>query len=264
MSSVVVKLYICFRGLTRLQRGSGTRPEAPKAFQYDSGDGSETTIPADVKTSGGCNWPVLGDMNGDVVETSRGAFSLQDVRRKMKLATTDWNEIKANIAAGLIPLPTGDWVAPPLKLLTKIKEDVWCETAAVLRGSDHERYLAVSITAFVAAGFCGASDESRLDWVLAQPKDHFEGDAFDWMNMYIDGARILAHEELGFEPLDLILDAFTQYPRHDMKRLAHRAKHPRVNRLKDRCLARMCWLTLAVKIQLARAGYPEFCQPCWS
>ncbi len=160
-------------------------------------------------------------------------------------------------------LPDGRVVILSTKLDLRITQDVWCEPRHALQNPQLEQYISSFINSPVEAGFCPPSGEGRFNWVKGQIKDHFTGDAFDWIEMYVDGARILAHEELGFLQLETIDDAFGASPRRVMNHLKKRAHDPRQNPLHDNCLARMSWLTLAMKIWFARAGHPESREPFW-
>lgn len=181
----------------------------------------------------------------------------------MKHTPNEWEEIESSFRAGLVLTPLGDWIAPPLRLPSKVRNDVWCEADYALRKPSLEWYLAMYMECMVATGQCGASGESRFDFVKAQVKEHCGGDRFDAGQLYIDGYALLAVEELGRPRFETIEDAFGGSPRREMNRLKHRAEHPRRNRLPDTAMGRMTWLTLAMKIWFARAGYPEFCEPFW-
>lgn len=181
----------------------------------------------------------------------------------MRHASFGWAEIKANIEAGLVLTPLGDWIPPPFEPEKRVAIDIWCEAEHPLRSPALERYLAIFTECMVATGQCGASGQSRFDWVKAQIKDCCVGDKFDFGNLYIDGYRLLAVEEMGLPRFETIEDAFGASPRREMNRLKERAERARTNRLPDSAMGRMTWQTLAMKIWFARCGYPEFAEPFW-
>lgn len=180
--------------------------------------------------------------------------------------TTTWkNEL--NVNRGFIYTPDGNWVEPILPLLRTWEGDVWCDAKEEIESPSYDQGLARFIESVVAAGFCGLSGTARFNFVLQNVSlDRAKGDHFDWNRVFIDReilkktAKKVGTRRLLHQPFGDICDTFGEAPRRGMNHLKTRVDLPRQNTLQERVLEKICWLSLARKVFLARAGHPEFCE----
>ncbi|SFJ14637.1 hypothetical protein SAMN05216258_1153 [Albimonas pacifica] len=156
-----------------------------------------------------------------------------------------------------VPLPDGRMTLVDRPLARVCEDDVWCDPEAMLRDPAYEQGIALFFDALARAGFCGRSATSRFDWVVEQLGERAAGDLFDWNRIFIDREAVARRPE----EERTVCDAFGVDLRRAMNRLRARAEAPRGKRLDRPLLARMCWLSLARKVWLARAGHPEFLEP---
>ncbi|WP_299867679.1 hypothetical protein [uncultured Roseobacter sp.] len=140
-------------------------------------------------------------------------------------------------------------------------DDVWCDDFDGIIDPEYDQGIAMFIETVVNAGLCRTSGTARFNFVLQNLNlKRATGDLFDWDCILVD--RHASSRDWRKEKT--ICDAFSKHPRRDMNRLKERIRRPRSNDLcmskDDQLLWRVCYLSLARKVFLARAGYPDFCQ----
>lgn len=155
-----------------------------------------------------------------------------------------------------ILLPDNRWVKIEKPLLRFWEGDVWSDLEFIIAEPSYEQGIASFMRSIVRSGFCGPSGRAQFNFVYQQVTVRAEGELFDHNRLYIDRESVPTRPQE--EP---ICDAFGRSPRRAMKRLQTRAVVGRNSLLQDKLLERMCWLSIARKVFLARAGYPEFCEP---
>lgn len=174
----------------------------------------------------------------------------------------DLTVYNAAIAKKKVLLPDGRHVKIRKEHVLPVFEgDVWCDAIEVMETPDYEHGIACFIESVVNAGLCGPSGTGRAKYVLRNlHPDHASGDLFDWRRMFID--REFRHHDWRHEKT--ICDVFSKQPERFMNRLKTRVSCFRDGDLQesagDQLKWRMCYLSLARKVFLARAGYPEFCE----
>lgn len=152
-------------------------------------------------------------------------------------------------------LPTGDVVRVTAPLSKTFDGDVWSNAKEVLLTRENEQYEADFWSRIPGSG------RGRFYRLLRQINSRAKGDLFDHERMFID------RETLPRDPETerTICDEFGADPKRTMNRLTAKAKTEQVfcedEIMEDGLLRRFMWLCLARKIILARAGYPEFCEP---
>lgn len=139
-------------------------------------------------------------------------------------------------------------------------EDIWCDDFEWVIQPAYEQRLACILETFVNAGFCRPSGGDRYHFVLqCLSQRRTTGDLFDNNCSFIDRSAPM----LDWRKDRDFCDAFPDIPRRCMNRLKDRIYQPRtrvLNQSKDDALfLRLCYIALAIKSYLARAGYPEFC-----
>lgn len=152
-----------------------------------------------------------------------------------------------------IPLPDGRRVCIIGPLARVCDADAWADPRPSLRNPAYEQGCAQFLLGVAAAGHCGSSGEAAFEWVYEQIFVRSTGDLFGWDRRFIDRGDPATH--CAFE------GAFGVSPRRTINHLKDRARAPRTKLLEARLLPRMVFLSLARKIWLARAGFPEFLPP---
>lgn len=137
--------------------------------------------------------------------------------------------------------------------------DVWCDDFDAIIEPGYDQGLAMFIETVVNAGLCRPSGSGRFNFILQNlDLKRAKGDLFDWDRLLID--RHASSRDWRKEKT--ICDAFSKYPPRDMNRLKEKVSAPRENELcrskDDYLLWRVCYLSVARKVFLARAGYAEF------
>ncbi|MEP2529925.1 hypothetical protein [Roseobacter sp.] len=148
----------------------------------------------------------------------------------------------------------------PKSIALSYDGDVWCDDFDSIIEPDYDQSTAMFVETVVNAGLCRTSGSARFNFILRNlDLKRSTGDLFDWDCILID--RRASSRDWRKEKT--ICDAFSKYPRRDMNRLKEKIRKPRSNELcmseNDQLLWRVCYLSLARKVFLARAGYPEFC-----
>lgn len=167
--------------------------------------------------------------------------------------STDFiEELKRN--PGCILLPDGRLEKPSLPLLRVWEGDVWCDPKEDIEEPEYEEGTARFFESIVAARLCRKPGTARFNFVLKHVTDLAKGDLFDWKRLYIDRETVprLPEDET------TVCDAFGMHPRRAMNRLKESVYITRETTLQGCLLNRMCWLSLARKVFLARAGFPQF------
>ncbi|MCR9089468.1 MAG: hypothetical protein NXH97_22340 [Rhodobacteraceae bacterium] len=172
----------------------------------------------------------------------------------------DLTAYNAAIANKDVLLPDGESVKIKHQdISARFDGDAWCDEYDVIIEPDYEHNLACFYNTLVNAGHCRTSGTHRFSFVLENVSlKRAAGDLFDWKRVFID--REIPAKNWREE--QTICDAFSAYPRRCMNRLKERVEKPRQEVLQqskdDNLLWRICYLGVARKIFLARAGYPEF------
>lgn len=152
-------------------------------------------------------------------------------------------------------LPVGRLVRVTGPLVRYYEGDVWSDSIEVLLTRQNERHEAEFWSRIPGSG------RGRIYRMLRQLNEHARGDLFDHERLFIDRDRLPRKPETE----RTICDEFGIQPRRTMNRLIAKAGATPPEDcdgvLETRLLQRFMWLCLARKIILARAGFPEFCEP---
>lgn len=157
---------------------------------------------------------------------------------------------------GQIYLPDGTWADVNQPLTPGYGGDVWSDPKSVIEHPLYEQLYARVHNSIVSAGYCGDSGSGRFGFVQMNFQDCAEGDVFDYDRKFID--REVIERKDGKEIT--FCSYFGREPRRTMHRVRERAETPSSRLLQDRVLDRMCRYSIAIKVFLARAGFPEFCK----
>lgn len=139
-------------------------------------------------------------------------------------------------------------------------QDIWCDDFEWVIEPAYEQRAACIMETLVNAGLCPPSGADRYHFILCclSPR-RTTGDLFDSNSYFIDRSAPV----LDWRKDRDFCTAFPDIPRRCMNRLKERIYQPRtrvLNQSKDDALfLRLCYISLAIKSILARAGYPEFC-----
>ncbi len=201
-------------------------------------------------------------------------------------AKNEWEqELEAHV--GQIYLPDGKWKDPVLKApLAFIEDDVWSDPKEQIVMPDYEVEMARFMDSAYAAGYCmkpssertkpavvsvdsdKKDDTARFMFVLGN-LSHLvaRGDLFDEDRFFIDRHKVHRNPEKE----RTICESFGSRPSDAMKRLRERAYNPRAtimdgaqnerktsDELRSRPIERICYLSIARKVFMARIGYPEY------
>lgn len=139
-------------------------------------------------------------------------------------------------------------------------EDIHCDAFDLIVRPDYEHGYACFVETLVNAGLCGSSGSQRFYFVPQNLNlKTATGDLFDWNDLFYDRQA----QSTDWRKEASFCDAFSAFPNRAMNRLKEKITQPRESILHmsrdDRLLWRMCFLSLARKVFLARAGFPEFC-----
>lgn len=145
-------------------------------------------------------------------------------------------------------------------IMPNTDEDIWCDDFEWIIEPSYEQRLACILETLVRAGLCPPSGEQRYHFILrCLSQIRSTGDLFDSNCRFIDRNET----ERDWRKDRDFCAAFPDIPRRCMNRLKERMYHPRrrlLNQSKgDVLFLRLCYISLAIKSLLARAGYPEFC-----
>lgn len=167
----------------------------------------------------------------------------------------NWHtELEAN--KGRIWMPDGSWGNVKQPLFREWNGDAWCDPKHVIEEPDYEKGCARFLESVVSARYCRPSGAARFNFVFQNVTDRSTGDLFDWNRVYIDRESLPRLPDVEVT----VCDAFGKQPARALNRLKERANLARGYTLQERLRQRMCWLSLARKVWLARAGFPEFCE----
>lgn len=186
-----------------------------------------------------------------------------------RLETTESAREQDCLTAFLTAMRTGSVLLPDHRVVAigaedivpTTDEDVWCDDFEQIIEPGYEQCHACILETLVNAGFSLPSGTGRFMFVLQNlSQERASGDFFDSNQRFIDRQA----EVIDWRKERTFCDAFTLLPRRCMNRLKEKIYQPRQGILdmseNDDLLLRLCYLSLAIKVFLARAGYPEFCQ----
>lgn len=174
----------------------------------------------------------------------------------------DLTAYNAAIANKDVLLPNGERVKIKHRDISASYDgDAWCDEYDVIIEPDYEHNLGCFYNTLVNAGHCRTSGTHRFSFVLENVGlKRATGDLFDWKCVFIDREMPATN----WREERMICDAFSAHPRRCMNRLKERIENPREDVLhqsrNDNLLWRICYLSLARKVFLARAGYLKFCE----
>lgn len=184
---------------------------------------------------------------------------------------TLWKQ-ERTIHKGQIYMPDGSWKDPVFdKPLEFIEDDVWSDRLNDLAKPIYEQRMARFLDSVANAEFDDVlltSDALRFVFVLDNlDVECARGDLFNESNGFIDREG----SQSNFEGIEFLCDAFGEAPSHVLKRLRTKAYNPRRTALagyrdakrlspdkRSNAIKQMRCYSIARKVFLARAGFPEY------
>lgn len=193
------------------------------------------------------------------MEYHQGKLGPENQQAALRLNLPARFETAVNSSAVLLPDGRMAKIGPE-NVAYSTEEDVWCDDFELIIKPEYEQLYACILETIVNAGHCETSGSYRFLFVLQNLSlSRAKGDFFDCNRVFIDRRA----EVTDWLKERTFCDAFTALPRRCMNRLKERIGKPRQGILDvsedDHLILRLCYISLAVRVFLARAGYPEFC-----